>query len=459
MSVSSNNEFVSVKVNLEKRMQIIEGWGTSLCWWANMLGKWEDEKKINEVCDLLFDAEKGIGINIVRYNIGGGENPPNVSNLRIGANMPCFLTKEGTWNWEADKGQRKILNKAIQKGADIFEAFSNTPPFWMTKNGSSAGADDRRNNLQEDQYGYFAEFLSEVVKHFKEEWGITFRTLSLFNEPIACWWHEANNQEGCFFDTNHQIKLLEEVIQHLNEKEQNETSIAAPEGWSVFDSIYSYGSYGEEVKSYISQINTHAYSGDQKSRSVIRSIAEGEKKTLWMSEVSCGGTEEHAHGDMSSAMELAKTICDYINDMGAHAWVYWQAVEGEEVKLNHGLIHANFKGTEEYWLTKQYYVFGNFSKFIRRGAVIIDCKREDVITAFDEDNRTLIIVAVNSHTMDKELCFDLSFMNNSDIAISIFRTSVNEDLKKIEGGKVIGGILQVMLKGKSVTTMIVPFIS
>jgi O-glycosyl hydrolase len=176
-----NQQPTCVSIDSALRLRPFEGWGTSLCWWANVVGKWHNESKINEIADLLFSAEKGLGMNIVRYNLGGGQNPPNGENFRIGADIPCYQPEPGIWDWNADAGQRKILFKAKDRAIDIFEVFSNTPPAWMIKNHSTAGADDRRNNLKDDHYKQFAEFVTEVIKHFRDEWGITFRTLSLFN--------------------------------------------------------------------------------------------------------------------------------------------------------------------------------------------------------------------------------------------------------------------------------------
>ena len=42
-STSSGNT-VSYVVNPEAKRQVNEGWGVSLCWWANMCGKWSDAK-------------------------------------------------------------------------------------------------------------------------------------------------------------------------------------------------------------------------------------------------------------------------------------------------------------------------------------------------------------------------------------------------------------------------------
>ena len=49
-----------------------EGWGTSLCWWANRVG-YSDELT-SQAAETFFDKEKGLGLNIGRYNIGGGDN-------------------------------------------------------------------------------------------------------------------------------------------------------------------------------------------------------------------------------------------------------------------------------------------------------------------------------------------------------------------------------------------------
>ena len=55
------------------RYQKLEGWGSSLCWWAAQVGNW-DEKKVDEIVDLITSPDK-LNMNIFRYNIGGGDDP------------------------------------------------------------------------------------------------------------------------------------------------------------------------------------------------------------------------------------------------------------------------------------------------------------------------------------------------------------------------------------------------
>ena len=47
-----------------------EGWGTSLCWWANRLGYSE---KMTKQAGELFFGDEGLDMNIGRYNVGGGD--------------------------------------------------------------------------------------------------------------------------------------------------------------------------------------------------------------------------------------------------------------------------------------------------------------------------------------------------------------------------------------------------
>ncbi len=57
------------------RKPSFEGWGVSLCWWANMCGRWSEDK-IDELVDWLVSPQ-GLNYRIFRYNIGGGDDPLN----------------------------------------------------------------------------------------------------------------------------------------------------------------------------------------------------------------------------------------------------------------------------------------------------------------------------------------------------------------------------------------------
>src|SRR5262245_10736841 len=83
-----------VKVDPAVRHQTFEGWGTSLCWWANHVGGWSATGR-DAVVDAVVDPVGGLGFNIFRYNIGGGENPAH-DHMRQYGEIPGFQASDGT---------------------------------------------------------------------------------------------------------------------------------------------------------------------------------------------------------------------------------------------------------------------------------------------------------------------------------------------------------------------------
>ncbi|MBR6855442.1 MAG: glycosyl hydrolase, partial [Fibrobacter sp.] len=63
-----------VVVDPGKKYQLFEGWGTSLCWWAELVGAWNETNR-DQFLGALADPDTGLGYNIFRYNIGGGDQP------------------------------------------------------------------------------------------------------------------------------------------------------------------------------------------------------------------------------------------------------------------------------------------------------------------------------------------------------------------------------------------------
>ena len=148
-------------------------------------------------------------------------------------------------------------------------------------------------------------------------------------------------------------------------------------------------------------------------------------------------------------MELAKNIGAHLNEMKASSWIYWQAVENELMRHNHGLIHANFEGKEEFYLTKQYYILGNYAKFIRPGMMVYDSEDSNIVIAKDEKNKKQVIVVVN----DSEKAKVLKIQNVDTLHLdgcNLYRSSETESLFKIKADT--SGIYEIT--PYSVTTLV-----
>ncbi|MCL6605089.1 MAG: hypothetical protein K6T94_19670 [Paenibacillus sp.] len=429
-----------------------EGWGTSLAWWGHVLGQWSDQKKLDEVMDLVFDPEKGLGLNIVRYNIGGGEDPHIANNtLRPGGDVPGFQPEEGKWDWEADPGQRKVLLGALQRGVTIAEAFSNSPPYWMTVSGSVTGAVDGGNNLKDEYYEHFADYLTEVVKQYKEKWGVTFRTLNPLNEPASAWWKKGNIQEGTHFSMDKQMEIIQKVSESLQSKGLSDTVISGPDENSVDETLEMLEGYDAATINSLAQINTHTYNGSKLME--IRDFAQEKGKHLWMSEYGTGGSESHNHEDMSSVMELGERIIFDLRVLQPAAWVYWQAVEDESAKNNWGFIHSDFSVGENYELTKQYYAMANFSKFILPDSLIIPTDDGRTVAAFNEAKQQLTIVTRNEQS-DKDLTYDLTPFEFDNAIAKIYQTSASKNLEESELPLYKNGV-QLTVGQQSITTIVI----
>ena len=71
---SSNASAVDVGTSEPYREQRLETWGTSLAWWGDYIGGWTNQQAKSDVLKLIFDSPNHLGLNSLRYNIGGGQN-------------------------------------------------------------------------------------------------------------------------------------------------------------------------------------------------------------------------------------------------------------------------------------------------------------------------------------------------------------------------------------------------
>jgi O-glycosyl hydrolase len=334
----------------------------------------------------------------------------------------------------------------------------------MTNSGCASGASGGGNNLKTDYYDDFADYLSEVVLHFRDSFGVTFRTLEPLNEPNGDWWNSMGAQEGCHFDRSLQAQLLRGVRSRLDAKGLQAVQLSAPDESSIDDSVDSYASYDTPTKAVLYQINTHIYAGSR--RADLRTAATRDSKKLWSSEVDGSGAPApfdvyaHNHDDIVPGLDIANRITRDLKDMQVDAWVFWQAVENEQAQVslnkNWGLLHGDFVNATETWtVTKKYYSLMQYTRSIRPGATMLDANQTDAVVFLNRADSTLTIVQRNAGTSSSVFGYDLTAFTAVGAVATAYRTSATENYARLPDIAVANKRLISQIAARSITTFVV----
>jgi O-glycosyl hydrolase len=428
------------------QFQTLQGWGTSLAWWANVVGGFPDAAR-NDIVQKIFDPVNGLGLEAIRYNIGGGENP-DYHFLQFRKAVPGYEPSPGVWDWTADANQRWVLQAALAYGVDQLDVGSNSPPWWMTNSGSVTGAPGGTDNLDPAHYNDFANYLAEVVQHFQDDWGVPFQTLSPFNEPNATWWTFGGGQEGCHFDRSTQNTVLPIVGAALANRGLS-TTLGGPDEYAIDGAFASVTSYDASTQAWLSQINTHGYSGSERTQ--LTNLANSSGRNLEMS--------EYGDGD-ATGLTMSHQILSDMKDLRPTIWDYWQAMDGTDGGGGWGMLTCPMRDetNTQYTVNEKYYVMANYSRFIRPGYQFLAIDDANSLAAYDASSGTLVIVTTNSGTSDNNITYDLSGFTSTG-TVTPYRTSDSENLVQLPDIDASAGSFTAPARARSVTTYVVTGVS
>ena len=443
---SSGSAQQTIVIQPGKKFQTIKGFGVSLCWWANIMGGWGDSAMNVVTKDLAGKDE--LNFNYFRFNIGGGDDPAHHHMRKDGGAMPGYkISPGGAYNWLADSNQIRIVKKlhAVRSDA-IYEAFSNSPPYWMTISGCASGNKEGKENLREDAYGAFADYLTEIVKHFKEHEGVTFSRLEPFNEPFSDWWKTEGGQEGCQFLQSNQEKLIDSVHHYLATKGMLQyCSVSAMDANTIDEAVTGIKNYSPATINKLSHIATHSYSGTQ--RAALNQLGKENKKEVWQTE--SGPLNIQLKG-LDNYLTIAGRIIKDFKEMGAIIWSDWQAVSLDD---GWGLWIYDID-KKVFNRKKPYYIRKQFSKYIQPGYTII-ASTGNSIAAINKTADEAVLIIVNEEDSQYTANVDLTQFAEAGPA-AIVRTSATEDCNSLPKLMAKNKIITYTVPQKSVTTFIIP---
>lgn len=445
-----------------------EGWGTSLVWFANATGGYPEQVR-QDLFDKVF-GEDGLNLNIARYNIGGGNATDVPSYLRPGGAV------EGWWNpdlgvsdaqgpvtstyadrdryaaawdaenpahydWDADATQRWWI-EALKDKITHWEAFSNSPPYFLTQSGFVSGGINNATSeqLASEDMDDFSSYLVNVVEHLEDEYGIQFDTLDPFNEPNTNYWStrlgangwptSASRQEGAHIGPAAQDEMIGKLAARLAQPgTTTDVEISAMDETNPTIFAQNWRAWSAASKSKVDQLNVHTYgTGD---RLVARDIAKSSDKPLWMSEVEgdWDGTGFN-QVNIENGLGMAGRIVDDLRELEPTAWVFWQPVEDlynmQKVEnLNWGSVFIDFDCNAEgkslrriaageadptckVLTNAKYNTTRNFTHYIHPGDHIVPTDNTQTTAAVTADGKGATLVHVNTEAGVRDVTIDLS---------------------------------------------------
>lgn len=487
-----------------QRQQTIDGFGASDAWSMWQIGQWEDSLQ-TKVADWLFSSDnfvdgspKGIGLSIWRFNAGAGSAEQGDS-AQINRDTR-------TAYFENQTGQRRFLQLAKERGVPTFLAFYNSPPVHLTQNGLATNTGRGGTfNLKEDAYDDFAAYIADMLQKAEKEDGIHFSYVCPVNEPDGHWNWLGPKQEGTPATNREVARIAREMSREFLQRGIT-TKILVNESSDfrcMFSTHEADWQRGYEIQCFWNPDSTDTYVGNLPNiarvmaghsywtntpvlkpgdRGYERTGLYGFRKRLkdefdkvdadfWMTELCIMSNDEEIHGgggfdfSMEEALYVARVMHYDLTVANARSWQWWRAAGGN---YKDGLIRMYVKGewtggrgqrrgvVQENMVrdSKLMWTLGNFSRFVRPGAVRLDVQGEMAVddlmlSAYRNTDGTLAVVAINYGKKDCVVSIDAKDGKTA----TAYRTSdmEGENLKNV--GKV--NLRKATLPARSVTTYII----
>ena len=439
--------------------QTIQGWGTSLAWWAEGAGGWSSTSARQSLANALFSPVSGLGLNVVRYNLGAATPGDTcAARMRVGGAVPSFEQSPGSYDWSQDPNQMWMLRAAQSLGANVFQGIAYSAPAWMTENSCSAGASTAgADNLPGSEYGAYAQYLASVAQHFDQSFGIPLSSIEPFNEPVQTRWSSAGEQQGMNLGTTARNAILTDLQSDLaSGRVGAETAISASDEYSIAGSVSDLDSDSPAALAAIGQVNTHGYGGGDGDPLYEQAVRDN--LPVEMSEWG----EAAQSSQMTAGIDLSRQILANEQQLHPSSWVIWQGadgpVNGGNINDLWGLVWTDISpgGNGALSFPSRYYVMGNYSKFIRPGYRMIQNTDPDTFTAYDPGTDSLVIVATNPGSSPEPVNYNLSNFTSTATQASAYQTDAKMNLAALAPSAISAGNLSASLPAQSVTTFVVP---
>jgi glucuronoarabinoxylan endo-1,4-beta-xylanase len=317
------------------------------------------------------------------------------------------IDPDGLWDDEIQNAK-----KAAARGAIVFASPWSAPATMKDNNNVIGGS------LLPQNYGAYANWLNSFSTTMQNN-GVPLYAVSVQNEPNI-----NVDYESCNWSATQMFNFMVNNAGTIN------TRVMMPETFNYLmpfaDPILNNttGAANTDIVAY------HWYGANQYGP---WTNAANKGKDLWMTEHF--SDDQSLNGAIATAVEVHNIIT--VNQANAYVW-WWVK------NLNCNII-------TDTQILKRGYVFGQFAKFVRPGAVRLSTSGGTNISAYTSNGKA-VIVAINSGTTAASQTF--TFQNGTVASVTPYITSGTKNMNQETAVAVTNGSFTYTLAEKSVTTFV-----
>lgn len=358
------------------------------------------------------------------YGTGAGQ---------IGLTIMRIRLNESQSAWSNDLVDAKDV---ASRGLKVFATEWTPPTSMQVASGSSYKIDPA-------QYQAYTDYINSFVKYMNTN-GVPLYAVGFQNEPDWCsQWGCGTPTEMYNFAKNYGAKLR-----------VNGNKVITAESFRFDKTYYDPILNDATALANIDILGTHFYGTNKASSDATFDYTlfkqKGGDHHFWMTEVYTDQVNNNTSNTwplcLDAALEIHRAVA--LSNMSAYNWWYLKRTYGP-------LYIASNSSATAGSVSKIGYIMGQFSKYVRPGAVRVDATRKvqtDVYTAVFKKNDSVVVVSVNMATSSKSVTFSIAGLSST--SGTKITTSGTKSMASDGTVSVTGGNFTLPLDAQSISTVV-----
>jgi glucosylceramidase len=389
LSVTNPKDIAAVRIDTRVRYQQIQGFGGAFTDSAGYVLQKLPATKQDEILRAYFDPEKGLGYTLCRTHINScdfslgnyayDETPgdTDLKNFSIGRDKQSLIP---------------MIKRAQEISHNGFKIFASpwSPPAWMKTNGEMNNGGKLKPEDRDAWARYFVKYIQAYTKENIPIWAVTVQ-----NEPAA-----TQTWDSCIYTGDEERDFVRDYLGPTFAKANLDTHIIV---WDhnrdiMFEHVSPILNDPAAAK-YVWGVGFHWYVSELSDNVQRTHDAWPDKHLLGTEACQEGGPHT---GEWLPAERYGRNMIMDLNHW-AEGWVDWNLILDEKGGPNHvgnfaaSPVIADTK-TGEVTYSPSFYYIGQFSKFIRPGAVRVLSAPTNInleTTSFVNPDGSIVTVVLN----------------------------------------------------------------